>query len=499
MSIRCNWLAVGLLIPFVTTFAAKERLLTNETNVGEMPKGGAVKYDAKKETYRVTGGGANIWGKVDAFQYVYQEVSGDVSLTADVKFEGKGKEDHRKAALMIRQSLDPNSAYVDVALHGDGLTALQYREADGADTKEMRSDIKAPEQIRIERHGDEFTIFAGRRGEELTKTGPVTVKMQGSVYIGLAVSSHNEKHLETAVFSHVNLERGERKAAAVKRSRLMIYDLAKKKSREIFKSDGLFEAPTWSPDGKSILINKDGELYTLASEGKSQLVHLNLDGMRQCNNDKTYSPDGKTIAFSSSANAKGSQVFTVNSQGGTPNLIVSETPSYFHGFSPDGKWMAVVAQREGNFDLYRVPTQGGPQERLTSNAAYDDGPDYSPDGKWIYFNSDRTKGWDIWRMPAEGAGAGDQAAERVTSDDAEDWFPHPSPDGKWLVFLSFPKGTAGHNARLQVEIRMMPLPGDSTKKEKIRTLVKFFGGQGTINVNSWSPDSKKFAYVVFEE
>ena len=160
--------------------------------------------------------------------------------------------------------------------------------------------------------------------------------------------------------------------------------------------------------------------------------------------------------------------------------------------------MAIVAQRDGNFDLFRVPAGGGSQTRLTSNAGYDDGPDYSPDGKWIYFNSDRAGGWDIWRMPAEGAGPNDARAEQVTNDEGEDWFPHCSPDGKWLLFLTFPKGTSGHNDRVEVQLRMRPLPGANLERAVPRELTHFFGGQGTINVNSWSPDSSKFAFVRYE-
>ncbi|GAC1614487.1 MAG: hypothetical protein NVS9B12_15320 [Vulcanimicrobiaceae bacterium] len=163
----------------------------------------------------------------------------------------------------------------------------------------------------------------------------------------------------------------------------------------------------------------------------------------------------------------------------------------------DGASKASTGQRSGNFDIFRVPATGGAEERLTSNAGYDDGADYSPDGKWIYFNSDRSGSWDIWRIPADGAGPGDSKAEQVTSDEMEDWFPHPSPDGKHLVFLSFPKGTSGHNDKLDVQLRMTALPGTSAKSETPRTLLKFFGGQGTINVNSWSPDSTRFAFVEY--
>jgi Tol biopolymer transport system component len=173
-------------------------------------------------------------------------------------------------------------------------------------------------------------------------------------------------------------------------------------------------------------------------------------------------------------------------------------PSYFHGWSPDGRWLAFVGQRDKNFDLYRIAAAGGEEQRLTWNAGYDDGPDYSPDGKWIYFNSDRSGSWDIWRIPATGAGKDDKRAQQVTKDEFEDWFPHPSPDGKWMVFISFPKGTKGHPAGQNVILRLMPLPGAKLKPAAIKELVKLFGGQGTMNVSSWSPDSKKFAFVSYE-
>jgi Tol biopolymer transport system component len=155
-------------------------------------------------------------------------------------------------------------------------------------------------------------------------------------------------------------------------------------------------------------------------------------------------------------------------------------------------------------EIYRVSSDGTKEEKLTSTGGYDDGTDYSADGKWIYFNSNRlgttNDGWDIWRMPPDGAGPKDVKAERVTHDAQEDWFPHVSPNGKLIVFLSFPHGTENHNGEMDVEMRMISAPGKKANAEgqKIQTLLKFYGGQGTINVNSWSPDSKKFAFVTYE-
>ena len=282
------------------------------------------------------------------------------------------------------------------------------------------------------------------------------------------------------------------------RSKLSIYDLETKSVHVIHTADAVFEAPNWSPDGKQILFNQGGSLYII-SPGGGNPTQIDLSGLAHCNNDKGYSPDGKQIAFSSSAKAKGSQVFTVPSNGGEPNLIVPEMPSYFHAYSPDGKYLAFVAQRNANFDIFRVPDAGGEQQQLTINPGYDDGPDYSPDGKWIYFNSNRSGKWQVWRMPADGAGPNDERAQQVTFDEVEDWFPHCSPDGKWLVFVSFPKGTKTHNDRMPgVELRMIPLPGDKIERTPSQLLLTFFGGQGTINVNSWAPDSKRFAFVEFE-
>jgi Tol biopolymer transport system component len=229
-----------------------------------------------------------------------------------------------------------------------------------------------------------------------------------------------------------------------------------------------------------------------------------LDASYQCNNDHGLSPDGKWLAFSAThGDLKGSQIFLSDSSGANPRPLVVRTPSYFHSWSPDGNWLAFVGQRDANFNLFRVRSNGGKEEQLTSNSPYDDGPDYSRDERWIYFNSNRSGSWKIWRMPADDAVAGDAKPTRLTNDSMEDWFPHPSPDGKLLVFLSFPHSTPGHDVKTQVKLRMIRMPfganhGKSKSEIAIETLTSFFGGQGTINVNSWSPDSRRFAFVSYE-
>ncbi len=200
-------------------------------DVGETPLKG--KAEAVGNELRITGGGANIWGAVDAFHYVWKKMSGDVALTADVSFVGAGAVAHRKAALMIRQNLDANSAYADAALHGDGLTSLQYRDAAGAQTLELKqeatSDLGGPVRIRVERRGNAFRMVAGRPGGPMTTTGPVSVPLTDPVYVGLAVCSHDANVLETAVFSNISLQAlppaGGRGAPQRYRSKITIFDL----------------------------------------------------------------------------------------------------------------------------------------------------------------------------------------------------------------------------------------------------------------------------------
>ena len=283
-------------------------------------------------------------------------------------------------------------------------------------------------------------------------------------------------------------------------SKVMVYDLNNKTSHVVYEADTVWEAPNWSRDGKFLLSNSGGKLYRLPVGGGGPDM-IALDPSLRCNNDHDFSPDGSQIAISaSSPSSRQSQIYVAGAGGSDLRLVVSAAPSYFHGWSPDGKYLSFVANRDGKqYDLYRVPAAGGAEERLTVDSAYDDGTDYSRDGKWIYFNSNRGGGWNIWRMPSDGAGADDRKAQQVTNDDLEDWFPHPSPDGRWLLFLSFPQGTEGHNDRNQhIQIRMIGMPGDALRAEQPRVVVELTGGQGTINVNSWSPDSSRFAYVAYQ-
>jgi TolB protein len=288
------------------------------------------------------------------------------------------------------------------------------------------------------------------------------------------------------------------------RSHLFIYDLRDGSSREVYTANDIWEAPNWSPDGKYLISNSGGNIYKLLLGQAGTVVQpqkLAIAAEYRCNNDKAISPDGRKLAFSANVSPnRGSQVFLANADGTDTKLMAAESPSYFHGWSPDNKTLAFVAQRngDGQYDIYSMPAAGGAERRLTFNVHQDDGPDYSPDGRWIYINSDRSGKEAIWRFPSDGAGTNDVKAEMVVSDGLEDWFPHPSPDGGKLVYIGYPAGTPTHNPRtVPIEIKLVAI-----KKGRIataqKTLVEGLGGQGTFNVNSWAPDSMRFAYVTYE-
>lgn len=279
-------------------------------------------------------------------------------------------------------------------------------------------------------------------------------------------------------------------------SYLEIYDIETDTHHVVKEFPFLIEAPNWTPDGKWLVVNKAGRLYKIAPDGSTDLVEINTGTIDQCNNDHVISADGKWIALSSSdPTEKGwnSYVYTVPFEGGEPKKITPVGPSYLHGISPDGKKLAYCAFRgpDNEQDVYVMPVKGGKEVRLTDAPGLDDGPEYSMDGKYIWFNSVRTGRMQAWRMKANGK----EQTQMTFDTDMNSWFPHISPDGEKVVYIAYHEyevAPGDHTPNQNVELRMIPAKGGEPK-----TLVKLFGGQGTINVNSWSPDSRKFAYVSY--
>lgn len=470
--------------------AATLGIFEQSAEVGGPRRQGSAVFDSSAETYTIAGGGENMWFTNDSFHFVWKQVSGDFRLESAVKWLGTGGNAHRKACLMVRQSLAPNSVYVDVALHGDGLTSLQFREETGGLTREIRANTGAPLRAAIERQGDTFVMLLPGKGDDLEPAGPFhRLKLTGAVYVGLGVCAHDDKALEQALFSGVSLKelRLDPAQKPALHCSLETVPIASKDRAVVYHTRDLIEAPNWSRDGRCLVFNGGGRLYKIPVGGGTPEA-LDTGFATKCNNDHGISPDGQHFAISDQSRTGKSLIYTLPFTGGTPKLITPAGPSYWHGWSPDATRLVYCAERDGEFDVYSIPAEGGPETRLTSAKGLDDGPEYTPDGKWIYFNSDRTGSMQIWRMRPDGEGQ-----EQVTSDDFNNWFAHPSPDGKWIVFLSFGKEVSGHPANKPVRLRLMPLGGGP-----IQDLATLFGGQGTINVPSWSPDSRMVAFVSYE-
>jgi TolB protein len=476
-------------------------IFENHADIGNPKKTGSAVYDEVNQEYRLTGSGYNIWFGRDEFHYAFKKMKGDFILTANFEFTGKGVDPHRKIGWMVRSSLDENASHISATVHGDGLTVLQWRPLRGAFMRDPEDEIRfaksGPQIIQLERNNGTYILRVANPGEPLQVVGEHKPDAIGDeVFAGLFISSHNEGVVEEARIWNVRISKTVPDNYNAYRqgyigSRMEILNPFSGQRKSIHEYTGSFEAPNWMPDGKHLLFNQEGSLYKMKIEGGSP-EKINTDFANRNNNDHVISFDGKMLAISHQRDGLpggGSTVYVLPIGGGTPKQVTEKTPSYLHGWAPNGKEVVFVGQRETKFyDIYKVNINGGTEIKLTSNDKYHvDGPEYSPDGKFIYYNSSETGTMQIWRMKPDGS-----AKEQITFDEYNDWFPHISPDGKWIAFISFPKEVApgDHPFYKRVMLRLMPAAGGAP-----RVIAYLYGGQGTINVPSWSPDSKFLAFV----
>jgi Tol biopolymer transport system component/regulation of enolase protein 1 (concanavalin A-like superfamily) len=467
-------------------------------DVGSPKLPGHASWNAASQEYTFSAAGVNMWGARDEFHFAWRQMTGDFILQARVELLGAGVDPHRKLGWIVRSTLDADSPYADAAVHGDGLTSLQYRRSKGAATEQVESPAKGPDFVQLERKGDSYSMSVARFGEPLTTSRLESLPLGDSVFVGLFLCSHNPEVVEQAVFRDVRIIRPVKEGFTPYRdyigSVLEVLDVATGRRQALMRSSDPFEAPNWTPDGNALLYNTSGR-----GEGRGRILRFDLASRQSSlldtgtanrnNNDHVLSFDGKTLGISDQSAAGGqSTIYTLPAAGGAPRRMTALTPSYLHGFSPDGRFLVYTGGRNGEFDIYRIAADGsGEETRLTDWKGLDDGPEYSPDGNWIYFNSTRSGLMQIWRMKPDG-----RDPERVTTSETNDWFPHLSPDGKWIAFVSFPRDIdpADHPYYKHVTLRVMPAAGGPA-----RVVAYVYGGQGTINVPSWSPDSRMLAFV----
>ncbi len=461
-------------------------------DVGKVLHPGSTSFNAKTGEYTLAGSGYNVWFDHDEFHFAWKRLKGDFLVYTRARLLGKGVDPHRKVGWMARKSLDGNAPHINAVVHGDGLTSLQYRPAAGDSTREIKSTLTGADVIQLERKGNTYTMRVARFGDPFVTEQVADLDLGDEVYVGIFVSAHNKDVLEKGAFRDVRITKPAPATLVPYReylgSHVEILDVATGDREIVHTSPKSLQAPNWTPDGKTLLYNSDGLMYTF-DLARRQAKVLNTGEVKNNNNDHVLSFDGKMLGLSSGVRELGgSIIYTVPVTGGTPKQITPRGPSYLHGWSPDGKQLVFTGERDKEYDIYRVPAAGGPEVRLTTATGLDDGPEYTPDGKYIYFNSNRTGTMQLWRMKADGTGQ-----EAVTHGDFHDWFPHISPDGKWIVFLSFLKEeveSGDHPFYKHVYLRLMPITGGTPK-----VIAYVYGGQGTINTPSWSPDGKKVAFV----
>ena len=467
-------------------------------DIGAPKLAGSATWNGASQEYVLSAAGVNLWGQRDEFHYVWRRLTGDFILQVRVEFVGQGVDPHRKAGFLVRGSLDEDAPYADAVVHGDGLTSLQYRREKGGLTEQIVSAVKGADFLQLERRGNRFTMSAARFGEPLTPSVLDELPLGDEVYVGLFLCSHNPDVVEQAIFRDVRMIRPARVDFTPYRdyigSVLEILELATGRRQVVKRSAEPFEAPNWTSDGGSLIYNTSGR-----GEGRGRLHRFDFATRQSTvidsgfairnNNDHVLSFDGRMLAISDQSQDEGrSTVYTLPTTGGTPRRITPKTPSYLHGWSPDAKHLVYTGGRDGEFDIYKIASDGsGEEARLTDWKGLDDGPEYSPDGRYVYFNSTRSGKMQLWRMKPDG-----KDPEAVTNDESNNWFPHLSPDGRQIAFLSYGNDVAPaeHPYYKHVTLRLMPVDGGAP-----RVIAYVYGGQGTINVPSWSPDGRMLAFV----
>jgi Tol biopolymer transport system component len=486
---------VGSLVLFLISFSLNAQnqvspfgMFDNFSNVGAPKVLGNMSYDEFSQTYRVSGSSI-LWFAKDNCSFLWKKMSGDFIVQTQIHWSSDIAKSHRKAGIMIRSSLALDTTMIAFT----NKEGCLYRKKAKENLEKIEFSAESERNVlQVERKGTDIILSIANFGEPFQVDTLKNVDLGNEVLAGLFVTSQNSTFLEQAEFSNTRIFNTAPdnlvQYTDYLGSLLEVVNLESGHRQVLGSSEGSWQAPNWTPDGKTLIYNSSGLLYNFdIYSGKSSV--LNTDFAVKNNNDHVLTFDGKQIGISHHAKESNGQsvVYTLPVTGGIPKRITEKSPSYFHGWSPDNEWLLYTGQRNDDFDIYKISKDGGEEIQLTTAKGLDDGSEYSPDGKYIYFCSTRTGTMQVWRMDPDG-----KNQTQLTFDELNNWFPHVSPDNKWLVFISFPKEVPAdkHPFYERVYIRLMPVSGGEPK-----VVAYLYGGQGSLNVPSWSPDGKRIAFV----
>lgn len=459
------------------------------TDLGEALTPGAARYDTKTQSYILQSPTADDASAPRPVHVAWTPVSGDVLLR--MRLDAERTDTSPTAGWIVRSSLDPDAPFVELAVQSSERTTLRYRLPSGG-TRTVASPVTAPDVLQLARSGNTFEMAVAEFGDPFTRSEAYGVPLGDTVYVGLFVGPSEEDRAASTPFRNVRIVHPAPDDLTPYEeylgSTLETLDVTTGHRTRLHRSPESLQAPNWTPDDEALIYNSNGLLHRFDLDTKTPEV-IDTGFANANNNDHVLTFDGTRIGISHHAEGHdgSSIIYTVPVAGGTPTQVTPKGPSYLHGWSPDGRVLTYTGERNGQFDIYTIPVDGGDEVQLTDAPGLDDGSEYTPDGQYIYFNSVRSGSMEIWRMRPDGSDK-----EQLTDDRFNNWFPHVSPDGTAVVFLSYrpavPPGD--HPFYKQVYLRRMPLNGGAPD-----VIAYLYGGQGTINVPSWSPDGTRVAFI----
>lgn len=462
----------------------------NSLDIGHVPVSGTTMFYKSTQTYTIRSSGNGISEYSDEFHFLWKAIQGDFILRAEVDPGQSGDDKPSTFGWSVRNTISDDSAMISAVVNGDGAASLNVRGERGGSFVTIESLHRNPDVIQIERINGIFRMKTARLGEPLVESEPVQVSLRNEVKAGLFVSSGE------ITFRNVRIVKpfpeSEQRYQRYLGSRMEILDVHTGHRQVLLESEHSVQAPNWTVDGKKLIYNSNGYLYNYELES-GLITYLNTGFATNNNNDHVISFDGKLLAISHHVPEDNNQstIFILPIEGSDHPKQVTATGkghAFLHGISPDNQTVIFTGWRNGKYDIYAADVNTMEETQLTDTPYLDDGSEYSPDGEYIWFNSNRTGTMEIWRMRPDGS----EQTQITFDENFHDWFPHVSPNGKWVLFLSYglDVDSGDHPFYKQVTLRMMPAEGGEPK-----IVAYLYGGQGTINVPSWSPDSRYIAFV----